>query len=131
MKKANPTNNGKIKITNFEWFVPHYTSSFSQQAILSKQFLSKVPTELQYVGRYVFMKKKKTRNSNDFELGTQECINFPIWTIVGFQERDRQHSQNLNNDSYYRPPVTSDQCIIGTEKYPDSAILIIYDDDDY
>ena len=28
-------------------------------------------------------------------------------------------------------PVTSAQCVIGTEKYPDSAILLIYDDDDY
>ena len=28
------------------------------------------------------------------------------------------------------PPVTSAQCIIGTEKYPESAILLNYDDDD-
>ena len=28
-------------------------------------------------------------------------------------------------------PVTSAQCIIGTEKYPDSATLLNYDDDDY
>ena len=27
-------------------------------------------------------------------------------------------------------PVTSAQCIIGTEKYPDSSIIINYDDDD-
>ena len=28
-------------------------------------------------------------------------------------------------------PVVSAQCIIGTEKYPDAAILLNYDDDDY
>ena len=28
-------------------------------------------------------------------------------------------------------PVSSAQCIIGTEKYPDSATLLNYDDDDY
>ena len=28
-------------------------------------------------------------------------------------------------------PITSAQCVIGTEKYPDSAILLNYDDDDY
>ena len=39
--------------------------------------------------------------------------------------------QNLNNDILYRPPVTSAQCTIGTEKYPDSAILLNYNDDDY
>ena len=27
--------------------------------------------------------------------------------------------------------VTSAQCTIGTEKYPDAGILLIYDDDDY
>ena len=28
-------------------------------------------------------------------------------------------------------PISSAQCIIGTKKYPDSAILLNYDDDDY
>ena len=51
--------------------------------------------------------------------------------IVGFQQRDRQNSQNLNNDTFYRPPVTSAQCNIGTEKHPDSSILLNYDDNDY
>ena len=37
----------------------------------------------------------------------------------------------MNNASFYRPPVTSAQCFIGTEKYPASAILINYEDDDY
>ena len=30
-----------------------------------------------------------------------------------------------------RLPVTSAQCIIGTDKYPDAAILMNYDGDDY
>ena len=33
-----------------------------------------------------------------------------------FSTRDRQDSQNLNNYTFYRPSVTSAQCIIGTEK---------------
>ena len=36
----------------------------------------------------------------------------------------------MNNDTFYRPVVTSAQCIIGTEKYPDSGILLKYNDDD-
>ena len=66
-----------------------------------------------------------------FELGTQEGINVPIRIIIGFQQGDRQDSQNLNNDTFYRPPVTSAQSVILTAKYPDSAILINYNDDDY
>ena len=77
------------------------------------------------------MKEVNTQNFWTFELGTQEGINVPIWTFVGFQQSDRQHDQNLNNNTFYRPPVTSAQCIIGTEKYPDSAILLNYNDDDY
>ena len=37
----------------------------------------------------------------------------------------------MNNDTFYRPLVTSAQCIIGTEKYPDSGVLLNYNDDDY
>ena len=128
MNKADATNIGKIKI---EWYVPHHTPSIQQQTILSNQNLKKLPTELQYAERSVFMKEVNTENLWTFELGTQEGINNPIWIIVGFQQRHRQDSQNQNNDTFYRPPVTSAQCIIGTEKYPDSSILLNYDDDDY
>ena len=77
------------------------------------------------------MKKVNTQTLWTFELGTQEGINIPVWIIVGFLQSDRPHDQNLNNDSFYRPPVTSAQCIIGSEKCPDSAILLIFDDDEY
>ena len=51
--------------------------------------------------------------------------------IIGFQQRDRQNSQNLINGTFCRLPVVSAQCIFGTEKYPDAGILLNYDDDDY
>ena len=37
----------------------------------------------------------------------------------------------MNNDTFCRLPVVSAQCIIGTEKYPDTGVLLNYDDDDY
>ena len=55
----------------------------------------------------------------------------PIWINIGLQQRDRQGSQNLNNDTFCRLHATSAQCIIGTEKHPDIGILSNYDDDDY
>ena len=64
-------------------------------------------------------------------MGTQEGINVPIWIIVRFQQNDRQHDQNLNNVTLVRLHSISDQVIIGTEKYPDSAILLNYNDDEY
>ena len=131
LNKDSAINIRKIKINASEWHVPHYTPSISNQAILSNRILSKTPTELQYVKRSVFMKEVNTQKLCTFELGTQERIKVPIWILVGFQQRNRQNSHNMINDTFHRPPVTNPQCIMGTEKYPDSGILLNYDDDNY
>ena len=131
MNKDNATNNAQIKTNTIEWFVPHFTPSFLHYAMLSEQILSKIPTDFQKVERLAFMKKENPQSFWTFELGTQEGINVPIWIIIGFQQRYRQGSQNLNKDTFYRPPVTSTHCIVGTENYLDSAILLSYDDDYY
>ena len=130
LNKDNAINNGRVKINAIEWYVPHYTPSIQQQSILSKQILNKTPTQIQYPERSVFMKEVNTQNFWTFELGTQEGINIPIWIFVGFQQNDRQHDQNLNNDTFVRLPVISAQVIIGTERYPDCGVLLNYDDDD-
>ena len=129
--KADCIADAKIRIDHIHWYVPHYTPSIQQQSTLSKQILSKTPTELRYVERSVFMKEVNNQNVWNFELGSPENMNVPIWIIIGFQQRHRQDSQNLNNDTFCRLPVVSAQCIIGTEKYPNAGILLNYDDDDY
>ena len=131
LNKDNAINNGAIKINAIKWYVPHYTPSIQQQSILSKQIINKTPTEIKYPERSVSMKEVNTQNFWTFELGTQEGINIPIWIFVGFQRNDRQNNQNLNNDTFIRLPVISAQVVIGTERYPDFGILLIYDDDDY
>ena len=130
LNKTNAAAMGKVKFNSTEWCVPHYTASLKDQGILKKQTTDKIPTELQYVERSVFMKEVNTQNLWSFELDTQEGINVRIWIILSFQQSDRQIDQNLDNDTFYRPLVTSAQCIIGTEKYPDSAILTNFNDDD-
>ena len=131
LNKANAINLGKIKINALEWYIPHYTPSIQQQSILFKQILNKTPTQIQYPERSVFMKEVNTQIFWTFELGTQEAVNIPTWIFVGFQQNDRQHDQNLNNDTFVRLPVISAQVVIGTERYPESGILLNYDDDDY
>ena len=131
LNKGNVINIGKIKINAIEWYVPHYTPSIQQQSILSKQIINKTPTEINYPERSVFMKEVNTQNFWTFELGTQQGINIPTWIFVAFPQNDRQHDQNLNNDTFVRLPVISAQVVIGTERYPDSGILLNYDDDDY
>ena len=131
LNKDNAINLGRIKINRIEWYVPHYIPSLQKQSILSKQIINKAPTEINYPERSVFMKEVNTQNFWTFEFGTQEGINTPSWIFVGFQQISRQHDQNLNNDTFVRLPVISAQVIIGTERYPDSGVLLNYDVDDY
>ena len=131
LNKDNATNNAKIKIIALERYVPQYTPSFEDYNNILQQITKETPTNLHYPKKSVFMKKMKTQNFSTFEIGVREGINVPIWIYVVFQQSDRQHNQNLNNDTFYRMPITSCQCIIGTEKYPDNAILLNYNDNDY
>ena len=131
LNKGNAINYGKIKINAIEWYVPLYTPSMQQQSILSIQIINKTPTQIQYPERSVFMKEVNTQNFWTFELGTQEGINIPTWIFVVFQQNDRQNDQNINNDAFVSFPVICAQVVIGTEKYPDPAILLNYDDDNY
>ena len=111
--------------------MPHYSVNLEEYTKLITQIKKNTPTLLHYPERSVFMKEVNTQNLWTFELGTQEGINVPVWIFVAFQQNDRQNDQNLNNDTFYTPLVTSAQSIIGTERYPDSGILLNYNDDHY
>ena len=74
--------------------------------------------------RSVLMKEVNTRKLWIFELGTHEGINVFIWINVGFQQRNRQNSQNLNSDTFYRPPVTSARRINGTDKNTEAGVFL-------
>ena len=128
--KGEAINKGKIKINAIEWFVPHYTPSIIQQNILMNQIIKKMATQLQHTETSVFMKEVTTQNFWNFEIGTQEGINIPIWIFTVFRQSDREHDQNLNNENLCRLPFTSAQCNIGSKRYPDSASLLPYNDDD-
>ena len=131
LNKANETANAKIKISSLEWYVPHYTPSPNECNKLMTQIKQKTPTNLHYPERSVFMKEVDTQKFWSFELGTQKGVNVPIWIYVVFQQNDRQHNQKLNNDTFVRLPVISAQDVFGTERYPDTGILLNYNDDDY
>ena len=129
--KAADIADARNKGDHIQWYMRHCIPSIQQQGILSKQILSKTPSEHRYVKRSAFMKESNHQNLRNFELDSQESMNVPIWIVIGFQQKDRQDSQNLNNDTFCRLPVVSAQCFIGTEKYPGVGILLNYIDDDY
>ena len=70
-----------------------YTPSISQQSLPSNQNLSKVPTDNKYVERSVFIKEVNLRTLWTFKLGTQDGVNIRIWTIVGFQQKEKDKIQ--------------------------------------
>ena len=113
LNKDSANNSSKIEVITSEWYLPHYTPSVSQQAIICIQILSELSEKLQYVKRSVFVTEVKTQNLLTFELGTQGGINVPIWIIVCLQQKKRKDLQKLNSDTFYRPPVTSAECIFG------------------
>ena len=113
----------RIEIDQIRWYVPHYTPSIQQQGNLSEQILSKTPTELRYVERSVFLKEVKNQNLLKFKLGGQESMKFPLRIIIELQQRDREDSQNLNNDCFYRETFNSAQLFIGIEKHPHVGIF--------
>ena len=57
------------------------------------------------------MKEVNNQNLWNFELGNQESMNVPIWNIIGFQQRDRRNSQNLNIDIFCKLLVVGAQCL--------------------
>ena len=123
LNKDNAVAKGRVKIISLDWYVLHYIPNLEEYNKLTNQIKKNFPTLLHYPERSVFMKEVNTQNLWTFELGTQEGINVPIFLFIAFQQNDRQNDQNLKNDTFYRPLVTSAQCIIGTEKYPDGGIL--------
>ena len=91
MNKTNATAIGKIKINSLDWYVPHYTASLKEQGILMKQIHDKIPTELRYVERSVFMKELNKQNLWSFELGAQEGVMF----LYGLQQGSNKVIDNM------------------------------------
>ena len=73
----------EIKINSIHWYVPHFTPSIAQQAILVKQIHCKTPTKLQFPERSIFLKEVNTQSLWIFELGNEKLINVPRWIFVG------------------------------------------------
>ena len=80
--------------------------------------------------RDLFYERSKNRILWNFELGSQESMNVPIWIFTGFKQTNRLDSQDLKNVNFFKLPVGSAQSTVGTEKYLDAGVLINYDDDD-
>ena len=82
--KAPGNADARIKINHIHWHVPHYIPSLEQENLIMKKVLNEIRTELKYVERSVFMKEVNNQNLWNFELGSHENMNVPIWNNIGF-----------------------------------------------
>ena len=82
MHKAASIADARIKTDHIHWYVPHHAPCIRKQGILSKQILSKASRELRYIEQPVFMEEVTIPNLWNFELGSQESMNVPIFIII-------------------------------------------------
>ena len=76
-----------LNIDHIHWYRPQYTPSIQQQGLLSKQIISKTPKELRYIERSVFLKEENNKKLWNFEIGSKEGLNFPIWFVIGLNNK--------------------------------------------
>ena len=117
---------GTLIIYDSSWYVPHYTPNMAHYAMLSKQVISRAPTEGFYPERSTFNKDVFNRNIWFFESSIGIETNVPFYVIVGFQKTSCLGDQNANNDVFYRPTVSRAQCKTRTEKHPDAGLSCDY-----
>ena len=59
--KTNAIADARIRIDHIHWCVPHYTLSIQKQNTLSRQILSKTPTDLRYVQRFFYATSEQSK----------------------------------------------------------------------
>ena len=72
----------RTRIDQIDWYVPHCTSSLDQERILTKQIVNKIPTQLRYIERSLFIKAVNIQKVWNFELGALETMDVPIWITI-------------------------------------------------
>ena len=57
------------------------------------------------------MKDLNNQTAWNIKIGSKEIMNVAICIIIKIQHRDRQDSRNLNNDTFFKLPVSFAQCL--------------------
>ena len=122
---------GRVIVDEISLYVPHHTSSISNQKLMLGHIVSESATKLSFIKRPSNMKDVTTENTWTFELGVGDGIDIPICVKVGFMQRDQFNQKHQNNDTFYRPSVVNAKCNIGSEKFPDAGINCISAFDKY
>ena len=81
---------------------------------------------MSYIKRFVNSKDVQQQDESNSGLGHASKNNKLVFVTVGFKQRDRLNNQKLNNRIFETLPINSAHCKIGTEKYPDAVLKLLY-----
>ena len=115
----------RTEIDHIRWLVPHCTPSIQNESILYKEFSSKSPTGLRYNERSNFVNQVNSQNLSNFKSGSQKSMNVPIRKVIGFQQKNRQDSQDLKKVTFLDYQLLVLNPLIGRKKTPMPAYCLI------
>ena len=79
----------RVILDDISWYVSHYTPKISNQNLMLGHIVSIAATQLLYIKRSSFTKDVTIENNWAFKLGVVDGIDFPIYVIVGFMQREQ------------------------------------------
>ena len=132
--RCNGVDVAKVVVKDISWYIPDYVPNLVNQQFVMDQLLNKDPTELSYIERTVFRNYVNTNNNWTFDLGNSGGSyreSTPTFIIVGFEARNKIHSQTHDKATFDRLPISNALCKIGSEKNPEDGIECDYDHDKY
>ena len=128
--RANAVHNGKIKISNITWRVPHISVS----PILHSELLSVIESKQSIPLNFTARSSESTAvpQTRDFSwrLSVISGIEKPRWIIVGFQT-NRNAEQEQNPAVFDHLSLTKAYVKLNSERYPLSDILTDFAKNDY
>ena len=115
--RANGVQNGKIKITNITWRVPHVEPETATKMELRNIIAKKESIPVGFMARNDESLTVPQARNFTWKLSLTSGIEKPRWIIVGFQT-DRNTTQEQNSTVFNHLTVTNAYATLNGQRYP-------------
>src|ERR1044072_9292164 len=128
--RANGVQDGKIKLSNISWRVPHVDVNPISHSQLMDVIISKQIIPLGFMARSSESQAVPQARAFSWRLSVAGGIEKPRWIIVGFQTK-RNTTQEQNPAVFDHLTVTNAYAMLNNERYPVYDSLIDFASNDY
>ena len=118
--------NAKVEIKDLVLYVRQFTPSIDNMNLINEHILANKSAVYPFTQNSYTTKPINANRKWTFEIGQETSIDIPLQIIVGFQSIERLQSQTQNNGVFDQLNITSAQCRIGTDRYPDQPYTLDY-----